>query len=126
MGAEVVVVSFAAVDRLGAYRDRHGWPFPVVGDPGRTAYRMFGFASAGWAEVWRPRVVLRYAGLLLRGYRPRPAGEDVHQLGGDVVLDRDRRVVYLYRSADPADRPPAAELIAALASAAGRPGGGTS
>jgi hypothetical protein len=123
-GAEVIVVSFAPVERLPGYIELHGWPFPVVSDPDRAAYRAFGLESAGWGRLLRPRVWRRYASLMLRGYRLRGSREDVHQLGGDFVVGRDRRLVYAHRSADPADRPSAEELVNALAraSAPGSPG----
>ena len=66
--------------------------------------------------MFRPGFILRYLRTLLRGrlrYRP-DTGEDVVQLGGDFVLDRDRRLVYADRSADPADRPPAEVLLRAV------------
>ena len=127
LGAEVVVVSFEPVERLPAYRRLHGWPFPVVSDPSRAAYRAFGLGSAGWGGLLKPRVAIRYAQLMLQGFRPRPSDTDVHQLGGDFVLDARRRVVYASRSNDPADRPPASALVSAVAAAAARhEAGGTS
>jgi len=39
--------------------------------------------------------------------------EDTLQLGGDFVVGRDGRLVYVYRSKGPADRPPVDDLIAA-------------
>lgn len=124
------MVSFEPVARLPVYREAHGWPFPVVSDPSRAAYRAFGLGSATTARLFGPRVVLRYAALMMRGYRPGVSDSDVHQLGGDFVLDAGRRVVSAHRSSDPADRPPAAELVRALrASGPGREassGGGTS
>lgn len=115
-------MTFAPAERIPAYRALHGWPFPIVADPDRAAYRVFGLASAGWATLFAPRVIRRYAELVRQGFKVRAAGEDVHQLGGDFVLDRQRRLVYAHRSADPADRPPVDDLLRALASA--RAGGG--
>jgi hypothetical protein len=115
LGAVVLAVSFEPVERLPLYRERHGWVFPVVADPSRAAYRAFGLASAGWTRLLGPRVVGRYLELMLQGYPARPPGADVRQLGGDFVVDDGRRLVYAYRSADPADRPPASELVSALA-----------
>jgi hypothetical protein len=116
LGAEVVVVSFEPAARLPGYRELHGWPFPVVSDPERVAYRAFGLESAGWRDLLAPRVLKRYAQLLLQGYRVRWSGADLHQLGGDFVIDRGRRLIYAHRSLDPADRPPVSELLSALRS----------
>jgi hypothetical protein len=44
------------------------------------------------------------------------AGEDVLQLGGDFILDRHRRVVFAYSSANPTDRPAMAVIRGALPS----------
>ena len=55
-----------------------------------------------------------YFSLIFRGRMPRMARDDVHQLGGDFVLDRTGRVVFEYRSRDPADRPSVSELLEAL------------
>jgi hypothetical protein len=126
MGAEVLVVSFEPVELLPGYRTLHGWPFPVVSDPERAAYSAFGLGSAGWTELLGPRVLLRYARLILRGYRIRGTAGDVHQLGGDFVLGPERRLVYVHRSADPADRPPVSALLNALAALGHDEAGGTS
>lgn len=113
-GAEVVAVSFEPFERLAPYIEAHGWPFPVVADPDGSAYRAFGLGSAGWLQLLRPRVIRRYLGLMARGRRPRASRGDVHRLGGDFVVDRERRVLFAHRSTDPADRPPVSALVRAL------------
>ena len=40
--------------------------------------------------------------------------EDTRQLGGDVVVDRDGRLAYLFRSSEPDDRPAVDELVDAI------------
>jgi hypothetical protein len=45
--------------------------------------------------------------------KPNPE-EDLLQLGGDFILNRSREIVFAYRSADPTDRPPIADLLAAI------------
>ena len=113
-GAEVVVISFATPARLDQYLKIRPWPFRVLADPERVAYRAFGLERASWAQLLKPGVILTYLGLILRGRRPKAAHEDVHQLGGDFVLDRPGKLLYAYRSSDPADRPDVSELIAAV------------
>jgi peroxiredoxin len=119
-GAGVLAVSQARPEVVAAFLREEPLPFPVVADPERAAYRAFGLERTSWATVLRPGVVLRYLRLVFRGWRPRQArgGEDVLQLGGDFVLDGERRLVYAYRSADPADRPPIEALLRAVREAA--------
>ena len=116
-GADVVVISFVAPERLQAYLRLRPWPFRVLTDPSRAAYRAFGLERASWGTLMRPRVILRYLGLILRGWLPRPAHEDVHQLGGDFVIDASGGITYEYRSSDPTDRPSVDELLEAVARA---------
>jgi hypothetical protein len=100
-------------------------PFPAAADPSRQAYRAFGLERTSWRALLRPGILLGYLGLMLRGWRPRKPypGEDVLQLGGDFVLDSEGRLLYAYRSADPTDRPAAADLLRALRTAGEHPGG---
>jgi hypothetical protein len=89
---------------------------PVLCDPDRSAYRYFGLEPGGWEMFFKPRVLGRYLRLMLAGWWPHgmAAGEDPRQLGGDFVLSADRRVIFAYRSADPADRPAVGDLVQSL------------
>lgn len=114
-GANVVVISFVKPARLKQYLDRRSWSMRVLADPELKAYREFGLERAGWLQLLRPRALVVYMKLILRGKMPQPPQEDVHQLGGDFILDASGRVVYEYRSEDPADRPSPTELMEVLA-----------
>ena len=114
LGAEILVISFVQPQRLSQYLSVHPWPFRVFADPLRASYRAFGLGSATWSQLFRPRVIVRYVGLILRGRIPHMAQEDVHQLGGDFVLDGTGRVVFEYRSSDPTDRPSVSDLLDAV------------
>lgn len=114
LGAGVLAISFEPVERLPMHRETLELPFPIVSDPTRAAYEAFGLGSADWRRLFGLGVIRRYAGLMLRGYRPRRTESDVQQLGGDFVIDARRRLVYAHRSADPADRPPVSEWLSAL------------
>ena len=113
--AEIVVITFVQPARLAEYLRTRPWPFRVLADPERAAYRAFGLESVSWRQILQPHVILKYLGLILRGWLPRPAHEDVHQLGGDFVLDASGQITYSYRSHDPADRPSVHELIESVA-----------
>jgi peroxiredoxin len=117
-GCAVLVVSQATPEVLSLYLSRQKWHVPIVSDPDRAAYAGFGLERTGWTSFFRPRVLLGYFQGMLRGYRVKKpyAGEDVLQLGGDFVLDRQRRVVFGYRSADPTDRPSITALLDAIPS----------
>jgi hypothetical protein len=111
-GGELVTISQGGPDVVAAQLRREPRPFPVLSDPGRAAYKAFGLERGSWLMFFKLRALGRYLGLMARGWRVRlpVGGEDVLQLGGDFVLDRRRRMVFAYPSADASDRP-AAEVI---------------
>jgi hypothetical protein len=112
----VLVVTQAKPEVLTRYLARRGGAFPYVCDPDRDAYRAFGLDRTGWLTFLRPKVVWGYLRGFFRGYLLRTPyrGEDVLQLGGDFVLDKFRRVVFAYPSADPTDRPTVGAIRDAL------------
>lgn len=116
LGAEVLVVTFSAAQRIAQYLEAHDWPFPVVADPEFKAYRAFELQKGTWWQVAGPRAIVGYLKLMLRGRLPgkHTKGDDVKQLGGDFVLDASGRLLYLYRSQESTDRPGAEELLGVL------------
>jgi hypothetical protein len=115
-GVTVLVVVQAEPDRLAQWISMRPIPFPVVSDPERTAYRAFDLGRVGWLHFARPNVLGSYLRLMLRGHRlSKPVqGEDVLQLGGDFVLDRNTRLVFAHPSRAATDRPTVAEILTAL------------
>lgn len=111
-----MAVSFADPEQVARFLAEMPLPFPLVSDPSRTAYQAFGLGRTSWGRMARPGVIGRYLGLILHGWLPRPPRphEDVLQLGGDFVLDGQRRLIYAYRSAEPTDRPALDDVLAAV------------
>ena len=112
--ASVAVVTFAAPERLAAYRRHLALPFPVLADPDRTLYRLLGVERGSTRQVWSVGTLRLYARLLREGRRLRRPTEDINQLGADVVVSRDGVVRYLSLPSTPDARPPVSELVAAL------------
>jgi alkyl hydroperoxide reductase subunit AhpC len=112
-GVQVVAVSMSPADGVARYLDTHSLPVPLVADPDRKLYSALGLGRTSWARLLRPGLIWKYLKLIARGGKVRsvPRGEDPLQLGGDFLIDRDRRVLWAYRSADPADRPTVDELL---------------
>lgn len=115
--AEVALILFTAPRNLRGYRGRVGIPFTVVTSEDRTAYRAYGLGRGSVLRVWGPSVIRQYAGLLRRGRHLERPTEDTLQLGGDFVVGRDGRLVYVYRSKGPDDRPAVQEMVEAVARA---------
>lgn len=110
----IVIVTFAAPDRLAAYRDHLAIPFTIVTDIERRLYRLLGAERGSNRQIWSLGTLRMYAGLLLRGRHLSKPTEDIHQLGADAVVGRDGLLRFLSLPATPDARPPVSELIAAL------------
>ena len=115
-GARVLIISFGTPEQTAHYKKMLDLPFPVASDPSAAAYRAFGLESGSLWQLWHPRVLLLYASLLWKGLALRrpDSEEDLAQLGGDFVLDADRRIVFAHRSRRPDVRPSVAQILASI------------
>lgn len=111
--ATIAVVTFTDPARLAGYREHLDLPFSVLADPDRALYRAVGAERGTKRRIWSPGTIRTYARLLRHGRRLRRPTEDIHQLGADLVADRDGRIVYLALPPTPDARPPIGDLIRA-------------
>jgi hypothetical protein len=108
----VVAISPGAPELLRRLRDGLELRVPLLSDPNWSTYRAYGLGRASLARfLLSPRLWLAYAGLLLRGSRPRRPTEDVHELGGDVLVDAEGGLVWIHRSESALDRPSPDEIL---------------
>ena len=119
MGAGALAVGFSPADALAALADSLEWPWPFLTDPDRLLYRRLGVERASRRDLFTPGTLRIYREAAARGERVRRPVEDARQLGGDALV-MDGRAVRLFRPASPDDRPPVADLLAAVAEVAGR------
>lgn len=111
-GVAVVVVSFAEPRRLVNYQEHHQWPFVLLADPDRSAYRQFDLKRLSLFRVFSLSTLSIYFGLLRQGKKIQNYGkDDYYQGGGDFLLDRQGTVLFAHRSHDPSDRPSVQRLL---------------
>lgn len=110
----VAVITFTDPTQLPAYREHLDVPFPVVADVDRTLYRALGLERGALHEVWSLRTLRLYASLLRRGRRLKRTTEDTRQLGADVIVRADGRLVRIMRPPRPDARPTVDELVSAV------------
>lgn len=113
LGVQVLIISFGTEYWARAWLQETGSPFPLLLDPERALYQVYGLGSS-FIRVWSPRVMFHYLKLRLRGQKWLPVQGDPHQLGGDVIVDAAGVIRLLHRSKDPVDRPPVEKLLAVL------------
>jgi hypothetical protein len=114
LGAAVAAVSFEPPEQACSFARAMGLPFPVLSDPERHGYAAFGLTAGERGKVWSRQTAGAYLRGLAHGRLPHMPRGDTAQLGGNVVLDAEGRITYVYRSDTPADRPSIDELLDAV------------
>ena len=111
------MVTFTTPEFAVRYHEHHELPFPLLVDPGRETYRTYGLTRGSVGRVWGWRAMKRYVAIIARSGigELRAPREDTLQLGGDFVIDREGRLAWGFWGAGPDDRPPVADLAAAVA-----------
>mmetsp|Transcript_58756 Transcript_58756/g.108434 ORF Transcript_58756/g.108434 Transcript_58756/m.108434 type:complete len:187 (-) Transcript_58756:68-628(-) len=94
----------------------------VPGSPGDAgaAYSAYGFRKS-FRGVWSPESLRFYSDQKLSGRELHPAlGQDVHRMGGDLLLDASGRAILCHYSKTNTDRPDVqATLLPLIRAAAG-------
>ena len=94
------------------YQQQHAWPFNILADPKRLAYRSFRLRRLSWFRVYSMATLKLYLRSIRKGMpRENYGEEDIYQGGGDFLLDRAGTILYAHRSQDPADRPSVEKLL---------------
>lgn len=114
----IAVVTFDHGPLAEAYVEETGITWPLLLDEERTLYGAYDMAQANNWTLFRPSTVWHYLKLLAKGRRVHRPGSDVHQLGGDVVINPEGIVRLHYISRDASDRPTVAALLAEVDQAA--------
>jgi peroxiredoxin len=119
-GAALLAVSFEPPDIVAGFeRELHGELFRLCSDPERRAYGAFGLPRVPTRQLLGWRTLRAYARAALVGRWAWGLGSDVHQMGGDFVLDAAGVLRFAHVSREPGDRPAAAMVLAALAGPTG-------
>jgi hypothetical protein len=108
----LILAGFSPPRPLAAIARHLGWPGRILSDPGRILYRRLGVRRAPLRRVYSPATLATYAAAVARGQRLALPVEDTRQLGADAII-ASGVVRRLWRPRTPADRPPAAEVVAA-------------
>lgn len=111
-GAQVVVVSFGSRDAAAQWRQETSCQYPILIDHKRQLYNFFGM-KISFSQVFHTDILVYYAEQKASGREfPKSfVGDDVHQMGGDVVLSCSGKLCLIYRSTLSTDRPSAALLL---------------
>lgn len=117
MDVGIIALFFSQVRRLPEYRMRFEIPdrIPLLADEGRSVYTAYGMRIGSLREIYAPEVLKKYYDLIRAGRKLRLKNdEDTRQLGGDVIVGADGRIILAHCSKNQADRPTPDAMAAAL------------
>ena len=114
VGAQVIIISFASSKALQPYQKIHQWRYPIFSDSERQLYHLLGLQRGALSQIFHPKTLMKYARYLIEGKKIEKTREDVYQLGGDFIFDRDGVYRFGYPSRRPDDRPLVSLLIQKL------------
>ncbi|CAF2521458.1 unnamed protein product [Rotaria sp. Silwood2] len=114
----IVIISFtSSIDSARQWKNEVECPFEIYCDSDRRLYRHFGFPAKAYARVWNVQTLDYYVEQKLSG-RQLPTkldkNDDPNQMGGNAIIDRNGRVIWVYKSKTPTDRPNVKQLQSIL------------
>lgn len=115
-GARVVLVGMGSPKESGEFLERFKIPFPMICDPEQRLYGIYGLKKMGVLDFLSPSLALKSLSAVAQGNMAGIPEGDVKQLAGVFIIDISGLVRFRHLSADPADFPPAEDVLGALES----------
>jgi hypothetical protein len=110
---DIVAVSFGTPQWARLWLQETQAPITVLLDTERELYRAMALKRSVWRS-WGVHNLAFYAAAIARGRKMHGYRGDMNQLGGNLIIDTNAIVRWLYRSKDPTDRPQPDQIISEL------------
>ena len=111
LGIDVAVVTFQSSPIAENYVRETKLDWPILIDETLKLYSAYGMHRGRVWDVWGPATIAVYSKLMFKGRMPRKPAGDVHQLGGDILIDPQGIVRLHHTGTGPADRPTIESLL---------------
>ena len=112
--ASMVAVMPGAVELLAAISKHLGLTIPVLSDPDWTLHQRYGMKRGTRREIFLSIATWKAYARLFRSWNLRKPSEDVFQLGGAAIVDKNGQIAWIHHGTSPADYADPAQLVAAL------------
>ena len=113
-GVRVVLVGMGPPKESEEFLKKFALPFIMVCDPKRKLYEAYGLKQMGALDFFSPSLALKSLSAVIKGNLVGMPEGDVKQLAGVFIIDISGHIRFSHLSADPADFPPAEDVLAAL------------
>ena len=107
----MVVVTFESTQSAIAYAKNSGTDWPTLVDERRYLYTHYQMNRAGFWDLWGPATWRAYWQQLVKGNLPKITTGDIHQRGGDVLINGQGEIRLHHVGTGPADRPSVESII---------------
>ncbi|XP_077992630.1 uncharacterized protein LOC144446681 [Glandiceps talaboti] len=116
-GGRVLLVSFFSQQAGVKWLEEMQCPFDMLLDPDKQLYKEIGLGYS-LCKVWEMQVMHYYV-TQIASKRALPKrlsekSEDIHQMGGDFIINTDGKMEFIYYSRKSTDRPTVDQLIDSL------------
>ncbi len=111
LGIDVAVVTFQSSPIAENYVRETKLDWPILIDETLKLYSAYGMERGRVWDVWGPATMGVYFKLMFKGRMPHKPAGDVHQLGGDILIDPQGIVRLHHIGTGPADRPTIESLL---------------
>jgi peroxiredoxin len=115
-GVRVVLVGMGPPKESREFLERFKIPFPMICDPERKLYDIYGLKKMGVLGFLSPSLALKSLSAVAQGNMAGIPEGDVKQLAAVFIIDISGHVRFRHLSADPADFPPAEDVLGVLES----------
>jgi len=112
-----VAVMPGTVELLAVVSEHLGLTIPVLSDPDWTLHRRYGMKRGTQREIFLSIATWKAYARLFRSRNFRRPTEDVFQLGGAAIVDRNGQIAWIHRGTSPADYADPAQLVVAAVEA---------
>lgn len=111
---KVVLVTFEADFLARRYVVETDLEWPLLLDETRQVYQAYGMQETGFWDLWGFPTWMAYGKEIMRGQWLKRSSGDIHQRGGDVLIDPNGVVRLHHVGKGPADRPPVEVILRAV------------
>lgn len=111
LNVSIVIVTFESRESAITYLQETSLEYPMIIDKQRTLYHYCQMFHAGFWDIWGPLTWWAYLKELLKGNTPKRSSGDIHQRGGDVLIDNNGVVQLHHVGAGPSDRPSVESIL---------------
>lgn len=120
LNLQIAVITFENDYFARQYVAETGLQWPCLIDEKRETYRHYDMLEASFWDLWGPGSWLVYTRELLKGGKLHKPTDDVHQRGGDVLIDPEGIVRLHHVGSGPADRPSVESILEIVRNVSGQ------